>query len=132
MVRGPTQRAVAASWFFSHRLGDLVKGDIFDFVHPIPKGKKQMKPQATSNGDTPKMGLRATTAVCRDRGISDTTMWRLGKAGLVRLVNIYGKSYVDLESLAIFDERAKNGEFARKPVGAAKKSAEARAAKEGK
>jgi hypothetical protein len=91
-----------------------------------------MKPQATSNSETTKTGLRAATAVCKDRGISDTTLWRHAKAGLIKTVNIFGKSYVDLESLEQFDARARNGEFSRKPVGAAGKSAEAKAVKEGK
>jgi len=74
-------------------------------------------------------GLRATKAVCRDRGVSDTTFWRWGKRGWIRLVNISGKSYVDLQSLAEFDRRASAGEFARPPAGAAWKAAAARAAK---
>ena len=50
--------------------------------------------------------------------------------GLIKCHNIFGKIYVDLQSLAEFDRRAAAGEFARKPHGAAGKSAEARAAKE--
>ena len=76
----------------------------------------------------PRDGLRAAPAVCRDRGISDVTLWRMGKRGDVRLVNIYGRVYVDLASLAEFDRRALAGELARNPVGAAAKSARTRAA----
>ena len=75
--------------------------------------------------------LRAATAVCRDRGISDTTLWRMGKRGWVTIVNICGKSYVDLQSLAEFDRRAAAGEFAKPPHGAAGASARERAEREG-
>ncbi len=75
-------------------------------------------------------GLRAAKAVCRDRGESCVTLWRRRKLGLIKCVNIFGKVYVDLESLAAFDRRAAAGEFAKPPRGAAGRSAEARAAKE--
>ncbi len=88
-----------------------------------------MRPLESIN-ETAGGGLRAATAVCRDRGISDTTLWRMGKRGWVKIVNIYGKCYVDMESLAEFDRRAAAGEFAKPPAGAAGKSAEARKAKE--
>ncbi|MGP8198991.1 MAG: hypothetical protein ACLQU4_05750 [Limisphaerales bacterium] len=78
----------------------------------------------------PATGLRAAKAVCRDRGISDVTLWRWAKRGWVKLVSISGKNYVDMQSLAEFDRRAALGEFARGPVGAALKPAEKRAAKE--
>ena|ERR1039458_751663 len=76
-------------------------------------------------------GLRAAKAVCRDKGISDTTLWRWGKRGWIKLVNVCGKSYVDLQSLAEFDRRAAAGEFAKPPHGAAGASARERAAREG-
>jgi hypothetical protein len=47
------------------------------------------------------------------------------------LVNICGKSYVDLQSLAAFDARASLGEFAKPPHGAAGASAKERAEREG-
>lgn len=75
-------------------------------------------------------GLRAARAVCRDRGVSDTTLWRWGKRGWIRLVNVCGKSYVDLQSLAEFDRRAAAGEFAQPPHGAAGASARERAERE--
>ena len=78
----------------------------------------------------PTRGLRAATAVARDRGISDTSLWRMGRRGWLRLVNIAGRSYVDLESLAEFDDRARKGEFAKGPAGAAAASKKARAEKE--
>ncbi len=58
-------------------------------------------------------GLRAAKAVARDRGVSDVTLWRMGKRGWVRIVNVCGRAYVDLASLAEFDERARRGEFAK-------------------
>lgn len=80
----------------------------------------------------PESGLRAATAVCRDRGISDTSLWRMGKRGWIRLVNVAGRCYVDLQSLAEFDRRARAGEFSKSPAGAAKASAEARRKREGR
>jgi len=76
-------------------------------------------------------GLRAAKAVCRDRGESCVTLWRRRKLGLIKCVNIFGKVYVDLQSLAEFDRRATAGEFAKAPVGAAGASSKARAAREG-
>jgi hypothetical protein len=76
-------------------------------------------------------GLRAAKAVARDRGVSDVTLWRWRTRGWIKTVNICGKKYVDLQSLADFDRRAAQGEFAKAPAGAAGKSAEARAARVG-
>ena len=70
-------------------------------------------------------GLRAATAVCRDRGISDVTLWRWESRGWIKTVNIAGRKYVDLSSLAEFDRRAATGEFSKPPAGAARKSSEA-------
>lgn len=72
-------------------------------------------------------GLRAAKAVARDRGVSDVTLWRWRKNGWIKLVNISGRPYVDLASLAEFDRRAAAGEFARPPSGAARRSTEASA-----
>ena len=76
-------------------------------------------------------GLRAAKAVCRDRGISDVTLWRWERRGWIKTINICGKKYADLESLAEFDRRAAAGEFAKPPHGAAGASARERAAREG-
>jgi len=78
----------------------------------------------------PAMGLRSARAVCRDRGISDVTLWRWRSRGWIKTSNVSGKIYVDLASLADFDRRAAAGEFAKLPHGAAGKSADARAARE--
>ena len=83
-----------------------------------------------TDAQTGAVGLRAAKAVARDRGISDVTVWRWGKRGWITIVNVCGRPYVDLASLAAFDQRARNGEFAKPPSGAALKSAEARATKE--
>jgi hypothetical protein len=86
-----------------------------------------------SSGDGQRIttaGLRAAKAVARDRGISDVTLWRWDRRGWIKTANICGKKYVDLQSLAEFDRRAAAGDFARPPAGAAKRAAEARAAKE--
>ena len=79
----------------------------------------------------PTAGLRAARAAARDRGVSDTTLWRWSQQRWIKLVNISGKNYVDLQSLAEFDRRAANGEFAKGPAGAAAASHQARAAMEG-
>lgn len=84
----------------------------------------------THTEPTPRAGLRAARAVCRDRGESCVTLWRRRKLGLIKCVNIFGKVYVDLQSLAEFDRRAAAGEFAKPPRGAAAASAKARAERE--
>jgi len=75
------------------------------------------------------VGSRSAKAVARDRGISDVTLWRWGKRGWIKIINICGRPYIDLASLAEFDRRAATGEFAKKPAGAAARSVEARLAK---
>jgi hypothetical protein len=70
-------------------------------------------------------GLRSAKAVARDRGISDVTLWRWQRRGWIKAVNICGKNYICLQSLADFDRRAAAGEFARPPVGAAAASQKA-------
>ena len=72
------------------------------------------------------LGFRAARAVIRDRGISDTTFWRWERRQWIKTVNISGKKYVDLESLAEFDRRAAAGEFSKAPAGAAGASSRAR------
>lgn len=79
---------------------------------------------------SPVTGLRAAKAVARDRGVSDVTIWRWAKRGWIKVLNIYGKPYIDLASLAEFDRRAALGEFAKPPCGAAAKSASERAKRE--
>ena len=86
-----------------------------------------------SSGDRPAVttaGLRAAKAVCRDRGISDITLWRWRTRGWIKTANVCGKIYVDLESLADFDRRAAAGEFSKAPAGAAGVSSRARAERE--
>jgi hypothetical protein len=81
---------------------------------------------------TPTNGLRAAKAVARERGVSDVTLWRWERRGWIKTVNICGKKYADLESLAEFDRRAAAGEFAAPPHGAAGASARKRAEGEAK
>jgi hypothetical protein len=75
-------------------------------------------------------GLRAAKAVARDEGVAPITIWRRVRAGLLTSINIAGRPYITLESLAEFYRRAAVGEFAKPPPGAARKSAEARADRE--
>ena len=83
-----------------------------------------------SSVGTPSAGLRAAKAVARDRGVSGVTVWRWGKRGWITIVNVCGRPYVDLASLAEFDRRAAAGEFAKAPAGAAGASSKARAERE--
>ena len=76
-------------------------------------------------------GLRAARPVARERAISDVTLWRWERRGWIKAINICGKKYADLESLAAFDRRAAAGEFAKPPHGAAGASARERAARQG-
>ncbi len=57
------------------------------------------------------------------------TIWRWRQNGWIKVVNICGKPYVDLASLAEFDRRAAAGEFAKAPAGAALISQEERRAR---
>jgi hypothetical protein len=61
--------------------------------------------------------LRRCTGGGRLRGkvisFSDVTLWRWRRLGWIKTVNISGKVYVDLESLADFNRHAAAGEFAR-------------------
>jgi len=49
-------------------------------------------------------------------GVSRSTGWRWVKAGLLRTVNIYGRSYVTREARDEFLARVEKGEFAQEPV----------------
>lgn len=89
-----------------------------------------MKRKAVESVEEFKTGLRASRVVCRDLGVSDTTLWRWSKRGWLRTTNISGKVYVELNSLVDFETRALNGEFSQAPHGAAGKSLQARMTKE--
>lgn len=66
--------------------------------------------------------MRAAKIVCRDMGISDTTLWRWARSGWINLVNINGKNFIDMQELIKFQERAKRGEFKKNSTGAATKT----------
>jgi predicted site-specific integrase-resolvase len=85
-----------------------------------------MQCHANSIEPIPTVGLRAARAVVRDRGISDTTLWRWCRRGWIKAVNISGKNYIDVSSLAEFDRRAAAGEFSKPSAGAAGASSAAR------
>lgn len=97
----------------------------FWFLQNFPVKRKKSQTDYPVN-PVPNHGFRAATAVVRDRGISDVTLWRWTRRSWIKVVNISGKNYVDLESLADFDRRAATGEFSRPPVGAAGASHKAR------
>ena len=88
------------------------------------------QPVPNNAGQPITTGLRSAKAVARDRGISDVTLWRWNRRKWIKTVNICGKNYVDLQSLADFDRRAAAGEFAKAPAGAAGASSKARAERE--
>jgi hypothetical protein len=69
--------------------------------------------------------------VARDHGVDPITVWRWGRDGLVDIVHIANRPYVTLDSLERFHRRVVKGELAKAPSGAAKQSADARAAREG-
>ncbi len=64
-------------------------------------------------------GIRSAKKVARDEGVSEMTIWRRIKQGLLTKVNINGRAYITIESLERFYERAMAGEFAQAPHGAA-------------
>lgn len=88
-----------------------------------------MKSETAPNETQTPARLRAAKAVAKDRGTSYTTLWRLSKNGLVKFVDVFGKPYVDMDSLAEFDRRCLAGEFRKGPHGICKQAAEARTAK---
>lgn len=79
---------------------------------------------------TPTATLIAFSAWLKQVGRSDTTGWRWVRAGWLSPINICGKPYLSAEDIAQFVARARAGEFARRPAGAASRSAAARAARE--
>ncbi len=93
----------------------------------VTRGKAATDTQ--TGASPPHTRLRAASAVRKDRGVSKTHFWRQVKLGRIKVCNINGRLYVDMDSLAEYDRRALAGEFARKPVGAAAKSSAARLAR---
>ncbi len=67
----------------------------------------------------PSTRLRHARQVRKDLGISQATLWRWSKQGLLKTVKIYNSVYVDLDSLADLESRARKGELAREPQWAA-------------
>jgi hypothetical protein len=99
----------------------------------VDRTGERIEPHGVLSGVGPPITttLRAAKAVARDEGVSDVTIWRRVKAGLLTTVNISGRPYITNESLAAFYRRAAAGEFAKPPAGAARRSAESRAGKGG-
>ncbi len=56
--------------------------------------------------------LRNSGEVIKELGISRVTLWRWSKQGLLKTVKICNVVYVDTDSLAEFERRAREGEFA--------------------
>jgi hypothetical protein len=67
----------------------------------------------------PPTKLRHANQVRKELGISQTTLWRWSKQGLLKTVKIQNSVYVDLDSLTDFERRARAGDFASEPHGAA-------------
>lgn len=56
--------------------------------------------------------------------VSSTTGWRWIKRGWITPINIAGRLYLTRAEIENFETRAANGEFARRPSGAARPSGE--------
>ncbi len=56
--------------------------------------------------------LRNSSEVIKELGVSRVTLWRWSKQGLLKTVKICNVVYVDTDSLAEFERRAREGEFA--------------------
>ena len=50
----------------------------------------------------------------RGRGLCRTTGFRYRRAGIIDVVEIYGRLYITTEQIARFEARAVNGEFRRR------------------
>ena len=48
------------------------------------------------------------------RGLSRTTGYRYRRAGIIEVVEIYGRLYITKEQISRFEARAMNGEFRRR------------------
>jgi len=72
----------------------------------------------------PNPPYRAASEIAKEIGISTITLWRWRNRGWIKSCNIAGKVYIDMNSLNAFVERAKTGEFAKVPAGAAKVSSD--------
>lgn len=59
-------------------------------------------------------GVRSAKLIAKEEGVSDTTIFRRVKAGLLVKVNINGRAYITIDSLQAFYERARKGEFTKK------------------
>jgi hypothetical protein len=69
----------------------------------------------------PLVALRKWT---KEIGISAVTAWRWAKFGRIHPIDIAGKLYLSADDLYQFEQRAKAGEFAKGPTGAASKLTE--------
>lgn len=73
--------------------------------------------------------VMSVSAFCKKVVVSKTTVWRWRKRGWLTAVNISGRPYLTEESISRFMERARNGEFAKEPTGAAAKTPSAEVAR---
>ena len=80
-----------------------------------------MKPPDVAKGEIA-VGLIALSAWLKTLGRSDTTGWRWAKAGWIHPINISGRPYLSHEDILQFEARARKGEFAKPPRGAAAQS----------
>ena len=75
-----------------------------------------MNASPAPNTQGPLLSARKT----RDRlDFCPTTIWKLEKEGLLEGVSVFAKKYYTVESVEAFEQRARLGEFARAPRGAA-------------
>ncbi len=80
----------------------------------------------------PSTKLRPARQVRKELGICNSTLWRWSKQGLLKTVKIYRCVYVDADSLAEFEKRARTGEFASEEVFGAVAARDGRGCRGGK
>jgi hypothetical protein len=101
---------------------EVARKNYFSSVHSSPMSRAveydRMKTDDVSN-EAPQTGLLAAHVFRRERGISDTTLWRWSKAGWIKTVKVGGRLFIDLASFAELSRRAERGELANPPAGAA-------------
>lgn len=89
------------------------QNQIVPFPNSRPRnGDRQDSPDHRAHPQV-RGAVRSAHAVAQDEGVSDCTIWRRVKAGLLVQVNIAGRSYITIASLEEFYRRATAGEFAK-------------------
>lgn len=92
-------------------------------TEPAAEDHLMTAPQPASTGGISRAPIPALMIAqrvwCRQIGISDVTAWRWAKLGWIHPVLISNKRYLTADDLAEFYQRARAGELAQEPRGAA-------------